>query len=628
MILFDRLVNLITGLGGTAKDKSASNAFAQVLIDDAELESMYRSDWLSRKIIDIPALDMTREWRTWKAEQKAINEIESIEKEFKVQSKVQCAIQRSRLFGGAAIYIGIRGNTNPAIPLNIETVKKGSLEFLHVLNKRDVNPGELERDPLSPFYAQPKWYEFPNSRNVQVRVHPSRIIRFIGAPLPDPLLQNTPWGDPILQVVYDAVQAATSAPQHVASLLPEMKTDIISVPDLSETLSTEAGTARVTARFSAAALIKSLHGVLLLEAPVEGQSPGEVWEQKQLNFSQLPELIREFLQIASGAADIPVTRLLGQSPAGLNSTGESDIRNYYDGISSRQENDLSPNLEQLDEVIIRSALGSKPDEVYYEWAPLWQLTAKEKAELAKTHADTDHIYALDALIPSPVLEKAIRNRLIEDGEYPGIEKAYEDFDNGELEPQDPVSAEVEAANREAAIAMARASAEGANVVEMPQRPRAVAKDALPKPLYIYRPVKNAKAILDWARGQGFKSTIVADDLHVTVVFSRDPVDWFQGYSDGPEVKVDKGGPRALERFGEAIVLLFNSSNLRWRHEEWERLGASWDHEEYQPHITITYEPPDGMDLTKIEPYQGEIILGPEYFEEAEVDWKSKVRENV
>ena len=43
-------------------------------------------------------------------------------------------------------------------------------------------------------------------------------------------------------------------------------------------------------------------------------------------------MVRTFLQVAAGAADIPVTRLLGQSPAGLSATGESDTRNYYDMI--------------------------------------------------------------------------------------------------------------------------------------------------------------------------------------------------------------------------------------------------------------------------------------------------------
>jgi phage-related protein (TIGR01555 family) len=105
-----------------------------------------------------------------------------------------------------------------------------------------------------------------------------------------------------------------------------------------------------------------MFNMLLLDG--NGQSGptagGERWEQKQISFAQLPELIRQYLQIASAAADIPITRMLGESPGGLNSTGDADLRNYYDNVSARQKTELAPALNRLDEIIIRSALGARP----------------------------------------------------------------------------------------------------------------------------------------------------------------------------------------------------------------------------------------------------------------------------
>ena len=66
-------------------------------------------------------------------------------------------------------------------------------------------------------------------------------------------------------------------------------------------------------------------------------------------------MVRTSLQVAASAADIPVTRLLGQSPAGLSATGDSDTRNYHDMIAARQELDLRPQLERLDALLLRSA---------------------------------------------------------------------------------------------------------------------------------------------------------------------------------------------------------------------------------------------------------------------------------
>ena len=150
----------------------------------------------------------------------------------------------------------------------------------------------------------------------------------------------------------------------------------------------------------------------------------EDWDRKQLSFAQLPELMQQYLQIAAGAADIPATRLLGQAPAGLNATGESDIRNYYDRIAAEQRVTLGPALRRLDEALILSALGTRPPEVRYEWAPLWQLGATEAAAMAKTKADTSASYAASGLIPPEVLARAVRNQVVEDGTYPGIEAAY------------------------------------------------------------------------------------------------------------------------------------------------------------------------------------------------------------
>jgi len=84
-----------------------------------------------------------------------------------------------------------------------------------------------------------------------------------------------------------------------------------------------------------------------------------------------------------------------------------------------------------------------------------------------------------------------------------------------------------------------------------------------------------------------------------------------------ELKIGPGGPRVVEPLGPkgAVVLFFASSELSWRHHEIVEAGASWDYESYQPHITLTYNPPEGLELDDVEPYRGPITLGPEIFEE-------------
>ena len=84
----------------------------------------------------------------------------------------------------------------------------------------------------------------------------------------------------------------------------------------------------------------------------------------------------------------------------------------------------------------------------------------------------------------------------------------------------------------------------------------------------------------------------------------------------------------MEEFGDAVVLQFASNRLAWRHEDMKRLGAETDFPDYQPHITITWEKPKGVDLRKVEPYRGIIELGPEIFEEVDDNWRAGIAEDL
>lgn len=141
-----------------------------------------------------------------------------------------------------------------------------------------------------------------------------------------------------------------------------------------------------------------------------------------------------------------------------------------------------------------------------------------------------------------------------------------------------------------------------------------------KTLYMSRTLENGEEFIEWANGQGFEETLDKEDLHVTIAFSREKLDW-----DDIKIKTDKmtveGGKRSVEPLGDdgAVVLKFKSEFLPARWEEIKELGASWDYEGYQPHVTITYKGSD-IDLSKVEPYTGALVFGPEKMSELDLDW--------
>jgi hypothetical protein len=160
------------------------------------------------------------------------------------------------------------------------------------------------------------------------------------------------------------------------------------------------------------------------------------------------------------------------------------------------------------------------------------------------------------------------------------------------------------------------------------------KRSTPQTLYVCRKVLNGADLVKWAKAAGFESTYPAEDMHVTVAFSRTPVDWMEAgqacYSvDGKaDLMVPEGGPRRMERFGplqDIGVLLFASSELKWRHDWLEEIGCSWDWPDYTPHITVS-QSIGNMDLSTLEAYQGPIHLGPEIFAPVKENWREGVVE--
>lgn len=632
----DGLRNLMTGMG-TEADKFTQTAFAAgIEIDQGTLDVIYRNDWVGRKVVDLPAFDATREWRSWQTDENNITKLEEAENAFNLQRKTQQALIKARLYGGSALVLGVE-NGAPNEELVVDSVKTGQLKFVHVVSRHDINAGPIEQDIMSPYFGQPKWYDRMVERSV--RLHPSRVVQFIGSERQDNLKNG--WGDPVLQVVQDAIKAAGTVTNGVASLVDESKIDVIKIPDLTASISDPEYEARLKRRFGFANVAKGIYKMLLLDKEEE-------WQRIEANFTALPDILKMYLLIACGAADIPATRMLGQSPAGLSATGESDLRNYYDRVAVEQKTVIKPAMSKLDEVMIRSVLGSKPEGIFYEWNSLWQMDEATKAEIDKKKAEIFKIDVDSGVMDPQVMRQARTDQLIEDGVYPGLKETVAEFESDmeDLSPEARAEREATAnaakvANAEANLGAEEANAGAAGDPAVPPKKAGTRKsqkdlpldalttrirthDARPRTLYVYRSVLNFAEIAKWAKANGFKKT-VGKEMHVTVAHSAVPLDWSKvsedwgngGDKDG-KLTLAPGGMRMIDKLGDARALLFTSSALSWRHCQIKEAGAKWDYPDYQPHITISYD--ENVDVTKLlSAYQGEIVFGPETWEEIKTD---------
>lgn len=609
-VTHDGLINMVSRLG-TGADKSVHYRYIRSWADQTQIDAAYRTS-IFRKAVDIPPSDMVREWRKYNgitAEQ--ITAIEKEEKRLDLRRKLREALILARKDGNAVILLGAGGDASQK--LNIENLAAGGLRYITVLTKTDIYPRERDRDPISPTFDEPTYWELKSE--ARTRVHPSRVIKFVGNPIRESFTWDGWNGESLFAVMERAVTNNDQIAGAIAALVDEAKVDVIAVENLMANLATQDGENLLVRRFAAINTLKSIVNAMVIDAK-------DTHTQKTLTFQGLTDIQQGAQGIVAALADIPVTRMWGRSAAGMNATGEGDLRNYYDGIRSTQTVDLTPTITPLDECLFRSALGNRPPELFYEWNPLYQLSEKEAAEVENTMADAAVKLANSGIVPDTALIEMVKGGLIERGQWPGAEKAYGEAEAAGDEPgltAEPTEAEMaeEEARMAIAVATAQNPAGGA-----PQKPRLVAsndarfaKDAAPRTLYVRRDVVNRAEIVKWATAQGF--TDIVPDLHVTVVYSTTPVDWFKvGVSWSSKIEIAAGGPRQMATFGtDAQVLLIAADELRWRHDEIIRAGAHTDYPEYQPHITITY----GDMPENVVPYQGKIVLGPEIFETVRED---------
>lgn len=623
----DGFSNVVTALG-TSSDSSAYGNWFMREYSQAEIEASFRTSWASKKAHTIPVTDTVRPWRFWKATPEQIKAIEAEERRLGLRQKVRKALLWSRLYGGAIIVMGVTGD-DMAQPLDIKRVKQGGLGYLHVMSRHEVTVEGVSMDPGSAQYQEPLAYVV-NAAGQQTRIDPSRVVRFVPSDLPDTVTQSLgSWGDPLLVSMRNALANADSAQGHFAALIAKARSGTLKIPGLLDIVSTTEGEQALIRRTQVTQAYESMFNLRLISAPSRAGETGEDLTFEQVNWAGIADTGNWFLQLVAAASDVPITRFLSTSPGGLNSTGLSDSANYYEKLDADRELDLRPRLEMIDEVLIRSATGARDPEIWFEFGAFEVDSDTVKADNSLKRAQAIKTLAESGTVPGEVLAKGTRGQLTDSGDYPGIEEAYAEYEAAgnvlEIEEPEPAANDnLVAAATEGLVAQgmsARDAVRGAIAL----------CDATPRTLYVSRSLINRDDVISYYAEKGVKVTVPPEKMHVTIAYSKQPVDWMKVSPDDwrdTELIVKKGGPRLHEKLGvnqEAVVLMFANSQLSWRHEEILRAGASWDWDEYQPHLTLNYDG-SSVDMTCIEPYQGELRFAYERFAEVDEDWKDKLDE--
>ncbi len=359
--------------------------------------SLYRSSWIVRKIVDVFPSDMVKNWIKFNSslDPEKISKINSVIRKTKTKEKIKEGLRWARLYGGAAGLILIDGDEDLSEPLDYDTIMLDDYKGLLIFDRwNGIYPDiELEDDISDEEYGYPKYYSISLSEansnlmlsyNKQdlVKVHHSRIVRFNGRDLP--LWERQAemfWGESEIEIVFEELKKRDNTSANIASLIFLANIRVLKMNDLGQLLgaSTQKAQENLYKVLQAQNQLMSNMGIYVMDKDDDFGS-------EQYSFGGLNDIYESFMLDIAGACEMPVTKLFGREPAGFNSTGESDLTQYYDTLEEKQETYLQPIIDKLLPIIFMSTLGAIPEDLDWEFNPCMNVNSKDIADLAQSMA--------------------------------------------------------------------------------------------------------------------------------------------------------------------------------------------------------------------------------------------------
>lgn len=405
------------GIGTDSPMSTASYGFNPITRQRQVLEWMYRGAWIAGLAVGIPADDMTRcgiEFETDMPPDQ-LQRIDEVAERLATWSSINEVVRWGRLYGGCLGVVLIDGQ-DLCTPLNPTTVGPAQYRGLAVLDRWMVQPELTDMiTDFGPDLGLPKYYRVlanaPSLRN-QVIHHTRVAFRVVGDVLPyQQKLAENMWGASVLERLYDRMSSFDAATTGIGHLIYKAYLRTLKVKNLRQVVAA-GGKALdgLSAYTQQMARYQNMEGISLIDAD------DELSVQTTSAFSGLSDALMQLGQQVSGALGIPLTRLFGQSPAGLNSTGDSDWRTYENTIQQAQNRDLRPGV-QLVYTCIANSLGTPlPRGSTWKFKPLTELTQEQKGASAKAVVEAV-VGALDAALIS---EQGAMRELKQSSRHTGI----------------------------------------------------------------------------------------------------------------------------------------------------------------------------------------------------------------
>lgn len=324
------------------------------------------SDDLSRKWIKIDGCD----------DPQKLEILENELKKLHIKDLFHKAVTTTGYMGGAFIFIDT-GEDDLTLPLAINDLsaelKEGSKVKFVVVDPVNVSPIEYNCiDPLRDDYMRPRMWQVLGKR-----VHASRLLPFVENQPPMLLKPNYNFlGIPQAQILWDYVMHFNQTRASTARLLEKISLLVVQT-DMDAVLSDEHGIELFDAKMEFLERYRNNDSVFVCDKESEGVM------NVQTTIAGCTDVVRQSLELIACINRTPAVKLLGISPSGFNATGESDLKNYYDYISSKQEL-YREQIQTIINVIQLCEFGTIDPSITFKFEPLNEENKASQAMTAQT----------------------------------------------------------------------------------------------------------------------------------------------------------------------------------------------------------------------------------------------------
>lgn len=355
-----------------------------------------------------------------------------------VQEKLTEALYWDRLFGMSCALILADDGQELSEPININRLRR--INGLEVFDKRDIYPDTtsiyLDTDIRDANFGKPEFYMISPPNGNQFKVHRSKLLIFDGEMLPKiERIANNGAGLSCLDGVPSALNRVKTAMNKTIDIMDKVSTSLLKLEGLSNLLIKEDGTQAVIRRLELIDYSRRINGSVAVDKEDE-------YGIFNIPLTGLTDIIQEFEQALCAVTGYPFTVLFGRSPAGMNSTGKSDLQIYYDTVRRIQRRKIRPALEYLVRLIQLSKEGPTNGKELEKWSIKFKaiepLNDLEQANVDKTQAEVRAavVKLVFDLVDNQLLDATqARQYLKERGDIPVTESEL-DLDDEETEEID------------------------------------------------------------------------------------------------------------------------------------------------------------------------------------------------